>query len=204
LDANAEVTNLLPGLLDSPPHQEDLSHQPPPTSALEKLCDSYVVAPPPPLLPQPFSASRIAAVADHSTTQDTPPATDTSPQSVTVPPPPPPPPSAAAPDTSTPQPPPTLNATTPVLPEDIPPTLQAAERESVKRRSVRLGNRPPSSVGPAVRARDTKLKKLGLVADAPDAKEDKKQQMLLKYTGPDSATAEEALQDLLGLKAQKV
>jgi hypothetical protein len=54
-----------------------------------------------------------------------------------------------------------------------------------------------------VRARDTKFKKLGLVGDTPDAKEVKKQQLLLKYTGMDSATANEALQDLLGLQAQK-
>jgi hypothetical protein len=73
----------------------------------------------------------------------------------------------------------------------------------VKRQSVWLANRPTSSVDSVVRARDTKFKKLGLVGDTPDAKEVKKQQLLLKYTGMDSATANEALQDLLGLQAQK-
>jgi hypothetical protein len=76
--------------------------------------------------------------------------------------------------------------------------------QSGKRRSVRLASRPPSSADPAARARDTKLKRLGLVEQEADANEVKKQQLLAKYSGPNSAAAEEALQELLGCQAQKV
>jgi hypothetical protein len=59
---------------------------------------------------------------------------------------------------------------------------QPAELDFVMRRSVRLANRPPTNADPAVRACETKLKKLGLTKQASDAKTIKKLQMLLKYT----------------------
>jgi hypothetical protein len=100
LDADAEAINLTPGLLDSPPHRDELSDQPPPSSTLKRLCDVCVVAPPPPLLPNPSNSTYTSAAADQFNNQVSPPATATNAHSATPPPPTPPLPSIAAPDTS--------------------------------------------------------------------------------------------------------
>jgi hypothetical protein len=64
---------------------------------------------------------------------------------------------------------------------------------------VRLAAHPPNSAHPATRARDVKIKKLGLPVEDVDAKAVNKCQLLQAYTGTDGDTAEAAVQDLLGI-----
>jgi hypothetical protein len=54
----------------------------------------------------------------------------------------------------------------------------------VMRHSKRIAAQPASNVKPAERARETKLKKLGIADTTEDPKEAKKQQLLLAYDGP--------------------
>jgi hypothetical protein len=58
-----------------------------------------------------------------------------------------------------------------------------------------------SSPNLAVRARGTKLKKLSITNDTDTAKQSKKQQLLWAYSGPNTESTEEAVDQLLGLKA---
>jgi hypothetical protein len=74
--------------------------------------------------------------------------------------------------------------------------------KGAKSHSVRLASRPQTSADPTVCARKKKLKKLGLTVIEENAKEAKKQQVLLMCS--DHRTAEEAIADLLGLQAQQV
>jgi hypothetical protein len=53
-------------------------------------------------------------------------------------------------------------------------------------------------------ARDTKLKKLGILADTEDARVPKKKQLLLAYNGQHRNATEEVVHDLLGLQVQMV
>jgi hypothetical protein len=55
---------------------------------------------------------------------------------------------------------------------------------------------------PAIRARGTKLKKLGLISQADDIKTNKKCQLLQAYTGSACDAAEDVVHDLLGIPAQ--
>jgi hypothetical protein len=82
-------------------------------------------------------------------------------------------------------------------------TVKEQSARAVKRRSTRLAALTPSSPKPTERARDTKLKKWGLLETAAqDPKEVKKQHILSSYQGGDCAVAEEALADLFGQKTQ--
>jgi hypothetical protein len=87
---------------------------------------------------------------------------------------------------------------------DAVPESEGPEVESTMRRSKRLAARPASSQKPAERARDTKLKKLGLTEQLEDPKLLKKQHLLLAYKGGNQELAEEAISDLLGRQAQVV
>jgi hypothetical protein len=74
-----------------------------------------------------------------------------------------------------------------------------------KRRSTRLAaHPPPTSDDPTVRARDTKLKKMGLAEQIEDTKATKKQLLLLACPDRSRGSAEEAIQDLLGIPAPAV
>jgi hypothetical protein len=74
-----------------------------------------------------------------------------------------------------------------------------------KRGSTRLAaHPPPTSDDPAVRAQDTKLKKMGLAEQIEDTKATKKQLLLLAFPDRSRGSAEEAIQDLLGIPAPVV
>jgi hypothetical protein len=83
------------------------------------------------------------------------------------------------------------------------PTLLGSLHEEdgalTKHQSIRLTARSATSADPAVRAHDTKLKKLGILADTEDARVAKKKQLLHAYSGQHRDTAEEIVHDLLGL-----
>jgi hypothetical protein len=73
---------------------------------------------------------------------------------------------------------------------------------SIMRRSKRITAQPASSSRPADRARENKLKKLGLPLDDAEHMASKKKQLLLAYKGPQKDLAEAALAGLLGQKSR--
>jgi thermostable 8-oxoguanine DNA glycosylase len=65
------------------------------------------------------------------------------------------------------------------------------------RHSKRIAAQPPSNAKPADRARDTKMKKLGLSIANADSKAEKKMQLLKKLGGNVLKHADEVLSQLL-------
>jgi hypothetical protein len=74
--------------------------------------------------------------------------------------------------------------------------------DSVMHRSKCIAAQPASSVKPADRSRDTKLKRLGLVETPVDPQEAKKQQLLIAYDGPNKTAADEALSELFTMQTK--
>jgi hypothetical protein len=190
LDVDAETNNLPPGLLDSPSHQETVAVD------LQRLCEACVVLPLLALLATPIiPVSSVVATPTGAPPQ--PPLQLLSQPASTTP------SMASAPAPLT-----TTIAAAPIPPPPVLPPQAAIipvtpiSTDGAKRHSVRLASYPQTSADPIVRARKTKLKKLGLTIIEEDAKEAKKQQVLLVCL--DHRNAEEAIADLLGLQAQQV
>jgi hypothetical protein len=94
---------------------------------------------------------------------------------------------------------------TPVLTAPPNPTQHATSVTNVAnnalgltmRHSKRIAAQPPSNAKPADRARDTKMKKLGLSIANADSKAEKKMQLLKKLGGNVLKHADEVLSQLL-------
>jgi hypothetical protein len=162
-------TTLLPPGLLDSPPHQTTTQ---PSPAIDTLCEDCIIPPPAPLL----------SASPRNITPYPPKADDTMAAEM-------PPPSAN--DNLAPMP-----EATPELPE---PLRVSATPATAQRRSVRLAARPAGSADLAAWARDTKLKKLGLVDEAKEEKAPKKRQLLQAYTGAGREVAEEAVHELLGI-----
>jgi hypothetical protein len=83
-------------------------------------------------------------------------------------------------------------------------SLHEVDGALTKCQSIKLAARSATSADPAVRTRNTKLKKPRILTDTKDARVAKKKQLLHAYNGQHHDTMEEVVHNLLGLQVQTV